>query len=416
MKTPTSVKTRRVVVTGIAAITPYGTGFDTLWENLIKGKSGIGRLQGFDSFDFPIKIGGQLPPINFEEYLPDIKVRKIDRCTNFGLMTAGMALRDGNIPRGEENNISVILGSGFGPCASQEESYSIFALKGWRKVPPLTITKSMYNNLASMVSIYYKLTGGNHVIAAACASGTAAIGQAYQMIKFGTESSVLAGGADTPLIPSIFSAWINLRILSRNPDPQTASRPFDKKRDGMVLSEGSAMLLLEDLESAKERGAKIYAEIIGYGESSDAFHIAIPKFKGQALAMKKALENANLNPEDIDYINAHGTSTQAMDREETKAIKEVFGAYSYKIPISSNKSMLGHSMGASGASEAIATILSIKNGIIPPTINYEVPDEECDLDYTPNKARQLSLKIALSNSFAFGGNNSVLIFKQHEGG
>jgi 3-oxoacyl-(acyl-carrier-protein) synthase len=214
----------------------------------------------------------------------------------------------------------------------------------------------------------------------------------------------------------MFAGWTLLRILSRNPNPQTACRPFDKDRDGLIISEGSAMLLLEDLDSAKERKVKIYGEIIGYGARSDAFHIAQPSFQGEALAIKKALEDANLNPEDIDYINAHGTSTIMNDKTETKAIKEIFKDYSYKIPVSSNKSMLGHSMGASGAIETIATVLTIRNGIIPPTVNYEVSDPECDLDYVPNSARQQSTKIALSNSFAFGGNNSVLVLKEYKGG
>jgi len=416
MGNSTDIRAKRVVITGMAAITPFGIGIDTLWENLVKGRSGIRQLSGFDEYDFPIKIGGQLPNFNFEEYLNDINIRKIDPCSVLGLATAGMVLKDAGLDLKEEKNISVILGSGFGPCAAQEEGYSIFFLKGWRKGPPLTLTKAMYNNLASMVSIYYKLTGGHHIIAAACASGSVAIGRAYQLIKFGVEKCVLTGGADKPFIPGMFAAWILLRILSRNPDPQTACRPFDKNRDGLIISEGSAMLLLEELESAKERKAKIYGEIIGYGESSDAFHIAQPNSQGETLAIKKALEDANLNPQDIDYINAHGTSTVMNDKTETKAIKEIFKEHSYKVPVSSNKSMLGHSMGASGAIETIATALTIRNGIIPPTVNYEVPDPECDLDYVPNSSRRQSIKTALSNSFAFGGNNSVLVLKEYEGG
>jgi 3-oxoacyl-[acyl-carrier-protein] synthase II len=400
---------KRVVITGMAAISPFGIGVDTLWENLINGKSGINRLSGFDAYDFPIKIGGQIPPINFEEHIKDINLKKIDRSSLLGLVTAGLALLDAGFNSTQEKEIAAVIGSGLGPCASQEENYSVYALQGWRKLPPITITKSMISNLASMVSIYYKLTGGNHMLAAACASGAAAIGQAHQMILGGTEKRVLCGGVDTPLIPSVFGAWINMRVLSQN-----GCRPFDKNRDGMVLAEGSAMVILEELETAKERGAKIYGEVIGYAANSDASHIAIPNYAGQANSMKKALENAGIKPEDIDYINAHGTSTPANDREETKAIKEVFGERSREIPISSNKSMLGHSMGASGAFEFLATALTIKNGIIPPTINYETPDPECDLDYVPNSARKKEVKTAISNSFAFGGNNSVLVLRRYE--
>jgi len=411
---PDSTKTKRVVVTGMAAVTPFGIGVDTLWENLVNGKSGICRLSNLDAFEFPIKIGGPIPHINFEEYLPGLNVSKNDRYTNLGLMTAGMTINDAGIGP-EEKDIPVIVGSGFGPVASHEELFSIFAREGWRKIPPASITKSMFNNLPSMISIYHKLTGGNHGLGAACASGTAAIGEAYQMIKLGAERRVLAGGVDTPIIPSVLGAWINMRfVLSRNPNPQAASRPFDKNRNGMVLSEGSALILLEELESAKKRSAKIYGEIIGYGASSDAFDIAIPNSAGQALAIKRALKDANLNPEEVDYINAHGTSTPANDREETKAIKEAFGDYSYKLTVSSNKSMLGHSMGASGAIELMASILSLKNGIIPPTINYDTPDPECDLDYVPNQARSKPIKTAISNSFAFGGNNSVIVLRRYE--
>jgi len=410
------IRAKRVVITGMSAITPFGIGVDTLWENLVNGRSAIRILSGFDAYDYPIKIGGQVPTINYEEYLPDLNLNKIDPSTHLVLTTAGMALKKAGLDLKEEKFIPTIFGSGFGPIASHEEGYSVYFLKGWRKGSPQTIPKGMYNNPASMTSIYYKLTGANHMIASACASGASAIGQAYHMIKFGTAKQVLTGGLDRPLTPSMFSAWIMMRVLSNNPDPQRACRPFDKNRNGLILSEGSAMLLLEDLESAKERNAKIYGEIIGYGASSDAFHIAQPNFSGEALAIKKALEDANLKPEDVDYINAHGTSTVMNDKTETKAIKEALKDHSYKIPISSNKSMLGHSMGASGAIEAIATILTINNSIIPPTINYETLDPECDLDYVPNSARKHPIEIALSNSFAFGGNNSVLIFKKYEGG
>jgi len=405
-----------VVITGLSTITPFGLDTPTFWHNLTHGISAIHSLEGFEEHDLSIEIGGQIPSINLAEVLPGVDLRRSDKSTSIAILAAALALDDAGLDSRADRPIATIIGSGFGPAQSQEDSYSMYTLKGPKKVRPNTIPKTMYNNMASLVSIHHRLTGGNHIVAAACASGAVALGQAFQQIKFGWEKQILAGGVDVYIIPSILGAWINLRVLSKNPEPTKASRPFDRKRDGLVLSEGAAILILEQLESAQLRGARIYAEIIGCGASSDASHIAIPNEWGQARAMSRALADAHIEPKDVSYINAHGTATAINDKTETKAIKIALGTAAKTVSVSSIKSMLGHSMGASGALEAVATSLALKNDLIPPTINYENPDPDCDLDYTPNQAKKKPLNIALSNSFGFGGNNMVLVFKKYEEG
>ena len=311
--------------------------------------------------------------------------------------------------------ISVLIGSGLGPCATLAESYALYNTRGWQAIRPTSIPRSMYNLPASHISMELRLLGGHHVVAAACASSALAMADACECIQSGREDVVLTGGCDSPMTPSMYGGWINLRVLSKNPDPAKASRPFDRRRDGMVLAEGAAMLLFEEAEHARRRGARAYAEILGSGTSSDATHITQPSAEGQAMAIRHALRVTGLAPEDVDYINAHGTSTVLNDRTETQAIKLAFGDRARSVPISSTKSVLGHAMGASGALELVATILAIRHQVIPPTVNLETPDPECDLDYVPNVPRPARIRIALSNSFAFGGSNAVLVVQGLEG-
>jgi beta-ketoacyl-acyl-carrier-protein synthase II len=404
---------KRVVVTGMGAITPFGFGVDVLWKNLLAGNSAITPFTDLARYSFPMPYGGQMPQMRLEDHLPaSVKVdsKKADRLSLYTTVAAYMALTDAGFSTAGENDIDIIVGSGIGPCASNELHYGTFATKGWKAISPLGIIACMPSGPASAASIALKLTGEHFVVGLACSSGAVAIGRAFRTIRHEGRTAVLAGGADMPLTPSIIGPWTNMRVLSKNPVPHEACRPFDKNRDGLVLSEGAAFLLLEELESALARGAKIYGEILGYGSSSDATHFTVPSQKGQATAMRNALKDAGVAADGIDYINAHGTSTITNDKVETAAIKDVFGIQSKKIPVSSIKSMLGHTMGASGALEAIATILAIRGGAIPPTINYGEPDEECDLDYVPNVARAARVTRAISNSFGFGGGNAVLVF------
>lgn len=408
---------RRVVVTGMGLLSPAGNNVDAFWQGITCGKSSIRRLSHFDIADMPVCAAGEVDNSALGEALAEGVSKRMDRAALLGLVAARNALKDAGIADEARNGmrIGLSLGTGLGPCETLAESYLSYDTKGWKGVRPTTVPRSMYNVPASTISMECHLTGGHQVAAAACASGAVAIADACDWVRVGREKIVMTGGCDSPLIPSMYGAWINLRVLSRNPVPEEACRPFDRNRDGMVLAEGAGILIFEELEHALKRGARIYAEVLGSGVSSDASHITKPLAEGQAIAIRHALECTGLTPEDVDYINAHGTSTPLNDPTETQAIKLALGERARRIPISSTKSVLGHSMGASGALELIASVLAIRHQTLPPTVNLHEPDPECDLDYIPNVARPGRVKVVLSNSFAFGGSNAVLAVRNFEG-
>ncbi len=406
--------TRRVVVTGIGLVSPLGDNLENFWQALDHGQSGVRYCRNMDVSDFPIKIAGEVNNSFLDEDLTVKFNPKSDRTLVMGLSSAGRALIDAGLRNDGKEPIEAgcILGTGLGPGSNIEASYLTLANSGWRKLRPMTIPKTMFNVITNRITIKYNLTGQHHTIVSACSSSSHALGMASMLIRSGAESMILAGGADSPLLHGTFGAWVNLGILSSHPDPQRASRPFDKNRSGLVLGEGAAILVLEELEHAKARDARVYAEIAGYGASSDATHLTKPDPDGQARAITLALQNSEVGHSDIDYINAHGTATILNDPIETQAIKLAFGKRAYEIPVSSTKSMTGHLMGSSGALELIACIQSIRHNRLPPTINLDEADPLCDLDYVPNVSRHCHVGVALSNSFAFGGSNSVLVVKR----
>ncbi len=403
----------RVVVTGIGIITPIGIGIDTFWQSSVHGKSGISVISRFDTESYPTKIAGEIKDFYPEEYVPGELVNNLSRCSQFGLAAAQMAVKDAGLDfsRIDRNRVGVSIGVGIETLLYYDEKTAV-EKKNYtlRTIPPRDT-----RNTANVISGFFDLPGHSLVVATACSSGNQAIGIARNMIKSCQADFVVTGGVEAPIFPLNLAAFCSLRIMSkRNDQPEKASRPFDRERDGFVMGEGAGILILENEEKARERGAYRYAEIAGYGATSDAFHMTMPsKDRIQICkSMRLAIEDANLNIQDIDYINAHGTSTVANDSGETKAIKTVFGDHAYKIPISSTKSMTGHLIGAAGAVELITCILAVKNSIIPPTINLENADPECDLDYVPNKARGKEIGAAISNSFGFGGNNSTIAVKK----
>jgi 3-oxoacyl-[acyl-carrier-protein] synthase II len=407
---------RRVVVTGIGIVTPFGTGVDVFWDALLSGRSCISNIDRMETSDFPVRIGGQVAEVQPTTYLPELLIRRNDLCTNIGLLAGGMALESSGLGAlaDEKRPISVIVGSAFGASQGLQDVYDSYFLRGWRKMHPLAVTRNMFNSLSSNLSIQYKLSGGHFTVAAACASGAVAIGEGFRRIRYGEDDVALAGGADAPICGSVLGGWANLRVLSRQPEPKRASRPFDSARDGLVMSEAAAMLVLEECEHAKRRGAHCYGEIAGYGATSDASHLTAPDPVGQSQAIERALHSAGLVPEDVDLVNAHGTSTKLNDEAESRALRLALGAHSDRVAVSANKSMLGHTMGASGALELVSTLLTLRDGVIPPTINYETPDPACDLDYVPNRARRRDVRVAIKNAFAFGGENAVLVVRQPE--
>jgi 3-oxoacyl-[acyl-carrier-protein] synthase II len=407
---------RRVVVTGIGIVTPFGRDLETFWHALRTGRSCITGISRIDTSDFPVRIGGQVLDVVPVSFLPEALINRNDLCTNIGLLAGGLALESSGFgAQADENRpISVLVGSAFGASQGLQEVYDSYFTRGWRKMHPLAVPRNMFNSLSSNLSIHYKLSGSHFTIAAACASGSVAVGEAFRRIRHGEETVVLAGGADAPICGSVLGGWTNLRVLSRNPDPSAASRPFDSARDGLVISEAAAMLVLEEYDHARQRGAQCYGEIVGYGATSDATHLTAPSPAGQAEAIERALSSAGLGPEDVDYVNAHGTSTKLNDEAETRALRLALGAHADRVAVSANKSMLGHTMGASGALELVSTLLSLRDGLIPPTINYQTPDPACDLDYVPNLARSANVRVAIKNSFAFGGQNAVLVVRQPE--
>jgi 3-oxoacyl-[acyl-carrier-protein] synthase II len=408
---------RRVVVTGIGMVTCLGTGVKTNWESAIAGRSGIGPITLFDSSRFTTKIAGEVRgQVDPDNHVPAKELRRMDRYQHFALVAAGEAFKDSGLetPLEDPFRCGAIVGSGMGGLHTIEQAVRDVQAKGPRALHPMVIPKAVINLAPAMLSIRYGLRGPNFGLVNACTSGSSAIGEAFRMIREGRADVMFTGGAEAVVTELSIGSFNALRALStRNDEPQRASRPFDKDRDGFVISEGAGILILESLEHAQRRGAEIKGEIVGYGATDDAFHFVMPDpgAEGAYRAMKHAVEDAGIDASEIGYINAHGTSTDLNDKMETLAVKRLLGAGASKVAISSTKSMTGHLIGAAGAVEAIFTIQALAHGIIPPTINYETPDPECDLDYTPNQCARRQLSYAMSNSFAFGGQNATLVFK-----
>jgi 3-oxoacyl-[acyl-carrier-protein] synthase II len=408
---------KRVVVTGLGALTPIGNDVQTAWENAINGVSGIGPLTRVNSEDYPAKVSAELKDFDVEQFMDKKDARKMDRFTQYAVAASLMAVKDASLEITDDNahRVGVWVGSGIGGMETFEQQYRTLLDKGPRRVSPFFVPMLIPDMATGQVSIALGAKGFNSCTVTACATGTNSIGDAYRVIERGEADVMITGGAEAPLTEMSFAGFCANKALSTNPDPGSASRPFDQDRDGFVMGEGAGIIVLEELEHAIARGATIYAEIVGYGATGDAYHITAPAPNGEGgvRAMKQAVEGSGLNVNDIDYINAHGTSTPYNDKFETLAIKEVFGDHAYKLAISSTKSMTGHLLGAAGGVEAIFSILAIKEGIIPPTINLKTPDPDCDLDYVPNEARKQEVNVALSNSLGFGGHNATIIFKKY---
>lgn len=409
---------RRVVITGLGAITPIGLGKEEFWDSLIHGKSGIGPITRFNTDKFTTRIAAEVKNFNPENYIDKREARRMDKFAQYAVAAAKLAIEDGNISLDEVDKykIGVILGTGIGGMETFEKEHSKLIEKGPGRVSPLFIPMMISNIGAGQVSMNLGLKGSSMTITTACASGTHAIGESFRIIRNGKLNMVLAGGAEAAITPISLAGFNSMKALStRNEDFSRACRPFDKDRDGFIMGEGAGILVLEELNHALSRDATIYGEIVGYGSTSDAFHITQPDPDaiGAINSMKEAIEDANIQYESIGYINAHGTSTYFNDKLETLAIKKVFKNHAYNLNISSTKSMTGHLLGAAGGIEAIATALTLKTGIIPPTINYEYPDKECDLNYTPNKSVKKNIKYALSNSLGFGGHNACILLKTY---
>ena len=412
-------KNRRVVITGIGLVTPLGIGIEENWQALIEGRSGIGPITRFDASSYQTRFAGEVKNFNPEDFLPKKEARKLDLFLQFALAASQMAMEDARLTISDEESprAGAIMGCGLGGLTTIESSHITLLKEGPKKISPFFIPVIIGNMAPGLMSIRHNAKGPNLSIQTACAAGTHAIGVAFHMIRDGIIDIALTGGVEAVITAMAISGFNAMRALStRNDAPEKASRPFDKERDGFVLSEGAAVLILEEAERALSRGASIYAEVIGFGLTSDAYHMTAPAPEGEGAArcMQMALDDAGIRPEDVDYINAHGTSTDLNDRFETMAIKTVFGSHAYKLAVSSTKSMTGHLLGAAGGVEAAYTALTIKRGIIPPTINYEHPDPDCDLDYVPNVARRATIKVALSNSFGFGGTNATIVMKSWE--
>ncbi|MCY8230525.1 beta-ketoacyl-ACP synthase II [Priestia endophytica] len=409
---------RRVVVTGVGALTPLGNDAKTSWENAIKGVSGIGELTRVDKEEFSAKVAAEVKDFEVEKYMDRREARKMDRFTQYAVAASLMAVEDAKLEITEEiaPNVGVWIGSGIGGMETFENQFTTLTEKGARRVSPFFVPMMIPDMAAGQVSIALGAKGFNSCTVTACATGTNSIGDAFKVIQRGDADAMVTGGTEAPITRMSLAGFCANKALSTNPDPKTACRPFDSDRDGFIMGEGAGILVLEELEHALARGAHIYAEIVGYGATGDAHHITAPAPGGEggARAMRMALENAGLKPEDIDYINAHGTSTEYNDKYETMAIKEVFGEHAKKLAISSTKSMTGHLLGAAGGIEAIFSVKTIEDSIIPPTINYQTPDEDCDLDYVPNEARSQEVNVVLSNSLGFGGHNATLIFKKYQ--
>ncbi len=410
---------RRVVITGIGAITSLGLDIKSFWSGVINGKSGISLIESFDTSDYDTKIGAEVKNFHPTDYMEKKEARRMDRFVQFAVAASKKAMEDCKLEINEENadRVGVLIGSGIGGIATFEEQAQNLIEKGPRRVSPFFIPMIIPDMASGQVSIFTGARGPNLTTVTACASGTHALGEAYRLIKNNDADVMITGGSEATITRLALAGFSSVGALSkRNDQPEKASCPFDTERDGFVMGEGAGILILEELQAALNRGAKIYAEIVGYGLSGDAYHITAPHPEGigAALAMQRAVQEAEWEPEQVEYINAHGTSTRQNDLLETKAIKKVFGDHAYKLAVSSTKSMTGHLLGAAGGIEAIITVLSLKHGIIPPTTNYENPDPDCDLDYVPLEARTRQISCALSNSFGFGGHNASLAFAKYE--
>jgi 3-oxoacyl-[acyl-carrier-protein] synthase II len=405
----------RVVVTGYGAITPLGLTADDTWQGLIDGKSGIGYISLFDAADFAVKIAAEVKGFNPVAFMDPTTAKYSDRFTQFAIAASLQAVAHAGLKIDDSNryDVGVLIGSGIGGVSTLTQQYSVMSTRGPSRVSPYTVPMMIADNAASRVSILTRAMGPNLCLVTACATGADSIGIAYGMIKHGEIKVMLAGGTDAAITTLGVAGFQQAGALSRNPDPATASRPFDAKRDGFIMGEGAAVMVMESLDYARHRGATILAEIVGYGATSDANHITQPAESGEPAVKAIELALAGIDPDKVDYINAHGTSTPLNDLSETRAIKKAFGQRAYKIPVSSIKSMVGHMLGAAGAVEAVVCCKVVQTGIMPPTINWEYPDPECDLDYVPGKARAGDIKLTISNSFGFGGHNAVLAISKY---
>jgi len=409
---------KRVVVTGLGAVTPVGNDAATTWQNLLEGKSGVDVLTRVNKDDYPAKVAAEVKDFNPEDYMEKKDAKRMDLFTQYAVAASKMAVEDAKLEITDENanRIGVWIGSGIGGMGTYEEQFEKLMTKGPRRVSPFFVPMMIPDMASGQVSIQLGAKGINSCSVTACASGANSIGDAFKVIERGDADAMITGGSEAPLTKMAFAGFSAAKALSFNDDPKTASRPFDANRDGFVMGEGAGILILESLDSALERGATIYAEIVGYGASGDAYHITAPAPEGEGAvrAMRQAIEDAGLQAEDIDYVNAHGTSTELNDKFETAALKQLLGDHAYQTAISSTKSMTGHMLGAAGAVEAIICVKAIQDGVIPPTINQTEKDPLCDLDYVPNVKREKKVRAALSNSLGFGGHNAALVFKQYQ--
>jgi 3-oxoacyl-[acyl-carrier-protein] synthase II len=410
--------TQRVVVTGMGVVTSLGSDLPTFWNNLLNGKSGISLIEAFDTTEYTTKIAAEIKDFDPSVYIDKKESRKMDRFVQFGVAASKLAIEDAKLVIGENadpERVGVVVGSGIGGLGTWEDQHTVLLEKGPRRVSPFFIPMMIANMASGQVSMVTGAKGPNSAVVSACATGTHSIGDSYKMILRGDADVMICGGAEATIRPIGMAGFCAMRAMStRNDEPEKASRPFDIDRDGFVMGEGAGVMILESLEHALQRGARIYAEIIGYGMSGDAHHMTDPDPDGAARCMKKALNDAGIAPEDVQYINAHGTSTGIGDKSETIAIKKAFGDHAYKLAVSSTKSMTGHLLGAAGGVEAVILGLTLQNGIIPPTVNLDNQDPELDLDYVPNKPREADVQVALSNSFGFGGHNATIIMRKYE--
>ena len=409
---------RRVVVTGMGVITSLGQDLDTFWNSLMAGRSGVSMIESFDTSDLPTRIAAEIKDFNPEQYMDKKEARRMDRFVQFAVAASRRAIEDANLDIARDTDperCGVYIGSGIGGLETWEEQHKILLEKGPKRVSPFFIPMMIANMASGQVSIMFGAKGPNSTAVTACATGSHSIGDSYKLIQSGEADVMICGGAEATIRPTGMAGFCAMRAMStRNEEPERASRPFDIGRDGFVMGEGAGILVLEELEHAKKRGARIYAEVAGYGMSGDAHHITDPDPNGAARCMKRAMADAGLQPEDIHYINAHGTSTPIGDKSETAAIKMALGEHAYKVAVSSTKSMTGHLLGAAGGVEAVISGLTIYHGKIAPTINLEQQDPECDLDYVPNEPREADVRVAMSNSFGFGGHNATIILKKYE--
>jgi 3-oxoacyl-[acyl-carrier-protein] synthase II len=408
---------RRVAITGVGLVTPLGTGVEKNWQALMEGRSGIGPVSRFNVEDFPTRIAGEVKDFKPEDFIEKKEIKKMDLFIQYAVAAAQMAMEESCLPITPENEdmVGVIVGVGIAGLSSIEEYHKLFLESRLKRVSPFFIPKLIANLAPGQISIRYGAKGINYTPTSACSSGAHAIGEAFRLIRLGEQDAMIAGGAEAALTPLGLGGFIAMKaVSSRNDEPEKASRPFDRNRDGFVMAEGAGVLVLEELEHAKKRGAKIYAEVVGYGANADAYHMTAPSPEGEGAVrcIRLALRSGGIDPLEVDYINAHGTSTPYNDATETQAIKRVFGEHAARLAVSSTKSMTGHLLGAAGGVEGVFSALALHYQCMPPTINYEEPDPECDLDYVPNASRRAEIRVALSNSFGFGGTNVCLAFRR----